>query len=166
MKRCNEWDLIQESDRKIVEKHLQNIPIRLGALASDLGLKVKVGTLEPGISGEIRPDVENGSYLIRISRHEPKARQRFTLAHEISHYLLHRDEIGDGIEDSILYRSQLSSKIEAQANRLSADIIMPVNVISSKIAGREGAISDQDVFDLSEEFSVSKRAMEIRLGIE
>lgn len=49
-------------------------------------------------------------------------RRRFTTAHEIAHFILHQDFIGDGIADDGLYRSKLSNAMEAQANKLAADI--------------------------------------------
>ena len=36
-----------------------------------------------------------------------KTRQRFTIAHKIAHFILHREAIGDGIVDDALYRSGL-----------------------------------------------------------
>ena len=56
-------------------------------------------------------------------------RRRFTIAHEIAHFLLHRDKIGDQLSDDAMYRSSLSSDDERAANRLAADILMPMGLI-------------------------------------
>ncbi len=108
--------------------------VPLGAIAKDLSLIVKRATLSMKISGEIHPHEEaEAGFIIRINRHEVRARQRFTLTHEISHYLLHKDKIENGIEDNALYRSNFSNTLEAQANRLAADLIMPWHILKEQI---------------------------------
>src|SRR3546814_1249474 len=42
---------------------------------------------------------------------------------------LHRNLIGDGVTDDAMYRSNLSSAVEVQANRMAADILMPWHLI-------------------------------------
>ncbi|MCV5491602.1 ImmA/IrrE family metallo-endopeptidase, partial [Escherichia coli] len=64
-----------------------------------------------------------------MNQHDMQARRRYTLAHEIAHFLLHRHLLRDGITDDVLYRSSQSSQIEAEANRLAADIIMPMHQV-------------------------------------
>ena len=77
--------------RQDIDEYLSEHPVKLGAMAKQLGIKVLLSTLPRGISGQIIQ--ENGNSVIRISRHEAKHRQRYTLAHEIAHCLLHSDRI-------------------------------------------------------------------------
>ncbi|MCZ3378944.1 MULTISPECIES: ImmA/IrrE family metallo-endopeptidase [unclassified Rhizobium] len=162
-----EWQSLAPEICALLEKHQQSIPVKLGELAHDLGLTVKAATLDVGISGEIAPDPDvAGAFKIRINRHEVKTRQRFTLAHEIAHFLLHRDRIGNGIMDNILYRSTLSDKYEAEANRLAADILMPEAVISEWRREKKGLAKREWVHPLAELFGVSEDAMSIRLGLK
>ena len=141
----------------------QQVPVRVGALAQALGLKVVAAALPLNISGMIQPD-DDGGFIIKVNRFEPKERQRFTIAHEIAHYLLHRDRISAGVVDSVLYRSKLSSRLEAEANKLAADIIMPMRQVQEKIALTPNKPSDDLVSSLAETFKVSKQAMSIRTG--
>ena len=98
-----EWSRIDEEHRKIIEPFLQEAPVRVASIARALGIEVKAATLKPRISGQIGPsETSRSGFRIRVNRHETKARQRFTIAHEIAHFLLHREDIGEGIEDSIL----------------------------------------------------------------
>jgi Zn-dependent peptidase ImmA (M78 family) len=159
-----EWHGLTEESRTIVEKFQKEIPVRVGDLARELGLIVKVSTLDVGISGLIRP--ENSTFKILVNKHEPSYRRRFTLAHEISHYLLHRDMIGDGISDNILYRSRLSDSVEAEANRLASDILMPPIAIDDW-KRRAGEMRPADmVSPMAAYFDVSEEAMRIRLGMK
>jgi Zn-dependent peptidase ImmA (M78 family) len=135
-------------------------------MARSLGIDVKLSTMKPGQSGKIQREAD-GRYVIRINRHETRERQRFTLAHEISHFLLHRDEIdrlAGGIVDNVLYRSGASEQKEFEANRLAADLIMPNEAVFSELEALGTPVSDEIIDKLAEIFRVSKAAMEIRLS--
>src|SRR5690606_15966338 len=105
-----------------------------------------------------------GKVVIRVNRHDVKERQRFTLAHEIAHFLLHRDQIGEGITDDILYRSSLSDAKEAQANRLAADIVMPWTLIQRSLETYTDLKLEQKIERLAQEAEISTTAIKIRLG--
>jgi hypothetical protein len=157
-----EWHSLPEGVRTLVEEHQDTAPVRLSQLAKTLGVTVKAATLGPGISGEIRPDGQG--FVIRVNRHDPSKRQRFTVAHELSHFLLHSDQISTGISDDVLYRSSLSDRREAQANRLAADILMPDDLILVSVEeALEKGVGDLVLF-LAEQFSTSEGAMRIKLG--
>ncbi|GAA4821717.1 ImmA/IrrE family metallo-endopeptidase [Sphingosinicella ginsenosidimutans] len=147
----------------ILEEFTKDVPVKVGALAKALGLKVVVAALPLKISGLIKPDPDGG-FVIKVNRFEPKERQRFTIAHEIAHFLLHRDKIQAGVVDSVLYRSKLSSRVEAEANRLAADIIMPLDKVSELSAVYRTQGDHQIIATLAETFQVSRQAMEIRTG--
>lgn len=153
--------------RAIIDRHLATFPIRLGELARELGVgAVKVSSMKTGVSGQISR--EHGEYVIRVNRNEARERQRFTIAHELAHYLLHRDLVDastDGITDTVLYRSGASENVEYEANRLAADIVMP-RVAISKIINSEyrGLVTEAAIENLANRFGVSKAAMEIQLG--
>src|SRR5690349_7799213 len=105
---------------EIVSRYAQDAPVDVNALARDLGLDVSIDVMGPDIAGKIvrdRSDKSPAGYSIYINGHDSHRRQRFTLAHEIGHYILHRDLIGDGLIDSALYRSKLGEWYERQANR-------------------------------------------------
>ena len=157
---------LSDEAERIILNHQKTPPVLLGKLAQDLGLIVKRATLPTGISGEIKSsDEARSGYMIRVNRHESKARQRFTVAHEIAHFLLHKEYIGDGIKDSVLYRSSLSDTIEREANRFAAQIIMPWHLIQKKIDEYGGVKTEQDVEQIASDFKVSSTAMGIRLGV-
>lgn len=159
-----EWAKIFAAERAIVERHLLDAPVKLGAVARELGISVKLSTLNPGESGNISK-VED-QYVIRINRYESRERQRFTLAHEIAHFLLHRDIIDStegGITDNVLYRSGAPEQAEYEANRLAADLVMPKELIRPRLRQLGVPISEEVIEYMAEAFQVSKAAMEIRL---
>jgi Zn-dependent peptidase ImmA (M78 family) len=164
-KNSREWLKISESDRQKVEKYLQDVPVKLGAIAKELGIDVKLSSLPLNISGQIART--QSGYEIKINRHESRQRQRFTLAHELAHYLLHKDVIdkmGGTLSDNVLYRSGASETIEYEANRLAAQIVMPEQALQSAFSRYGEQLSESMVELLAEQFGVSKAAMEIRVA--
>jgi len=86
-------------------------------------------SLENEVAGLIKRDVEKGGesgYAIFVNAHHSEARRRFTIAHEIGHFVLHRSHIGGGIMEDVLLRAEgFSNSQERQANAMAADILMP-----------------------------------------
>jgi len=130
------------------------------------GLNVWSDQMDAGISGKLMPDQINGGpsgYSVIVNGKEPYYRQRFTVAHEIAHFVLHRQQIqliASGITDDVFYRSTLSNAQEAEANRFAADVLMPYALIESLIAGGTSSVPA-----LASALQVSETAMTVRLGI-
>lgn len=158
-----EWNGLDPDLRAAIAQFQDEPPVRLPELAKALGVTVKAATLRPGISGEIRPNEDRSGFVIRVNRHDPPKRQRFTVAHELAHFILHKDQIGNGIEDDVLYRSSLSDKREQQANRLAADILMPKTLLdNAKEMATEKGVGDIPMY-LADIFGVSEMAMRIKV---
>lgn len=161
-----EWQALAAPTRETIEAHQLEAPVKLATIADALGLRLRAATLPAGISGEIRPDPDRvESFIIRINKHDSPRRQRFTVAHEIAHYLLHGDQIGQGITDDVLYRSSMSDFREAQANRLAADILMPQHLVNQWLNAAQVLGVDDVVAYLADRFEVSEASMRIKLGL-
>ena len=146
------------SEKHIVDRHKQEVPVDITALATALGLAVYDDEdLQDGVSGVIRRD--GSGYRINVNPNDSYRRQRFTIAHECAHYLLHREKIGDGITDDAMYRSdKMTTAEEYEANNMAAELIMP------KISVLEQFNAGNDTFSgLAETFAVSVPAMRVRL---
>jgi len=159
-----EWGRLSDNERDAILAHQLNGNVPVGAVATALGIRIKVSNLGPGNSGQISRDGDG--YLIRVNRFEAKERQRFTIAHEIAHFLLHKDIIDsspDGIVDTVLYRSGAPESIEFEANRLAADILMPRSSVERRLRELGGRVTEMVIDLLAKDFKVSRAAMEIRL---
>ncbi len=163
---------IEEITQNLKEDSLlDTIPVNLEKIANHYEIKVfyrYIGKL----SGQIIKK-ENNTYEIIVSVLHPNTRQRFTLAHELAHYFLHKQEIGDGINETALYRSGLSNKMEAEANRLAGNIIMPghkIDEILEEITKKIGLSVENGkeiiITLMADIFEVSKQAMTYRLGLQ
>ena len=149
---------ITEEQQEIIAKHQTATPVHIVPMARELGLKVfKNKEFPDNLSGLIMKDAEE-TYSIHANGNQGITRQRFTIAHELAHFLLHKNQIGDGIKDDFLYRSKLPSKIEREANRYAAALLMPEHLLKTE-ENKELTISEQ-----AEKFWVSNITMDIRLG--
>jgi IrrE N-terminal-like domain len=157
---------VKMSEAETVRRYTSSFPVKVGELAKELGLIVTRAPMPPKISGLIKPcpDAPAG-FEIRVNKYESAERQRFTVAHEIAHYLLHRNDIGAGVVDSIMYRSNLTSRKETEANQLAADIVMPAKIVSLELKQLGGSRTDDTAEKLASVFRVSVPAMKIRLGV-
>lgn len=158
-----------EKDIEIAVEHIKrDKPVDLHELASDLGLKVKKSfDLEDDIAGMIECD-DNDTHTIFVNALQHPNRQRFTLAHEIGHFLLHRSLIGDGLDDTKAYRSTDAGKYynglvgpqeETEANKFAASALMPSHLIDKY---QEEGITEAS--ELAKKLQVSEQAMKIRLA--
>mgnify|MGYP005853684599 CR=1 FL=1 len=161
-----EYKRIQGSTKEILDRYTSEYPVKLGQLAKELEASVKISSMNTGVSGQIMR--EDSHYLIRVNRHEARERQRFTIAHELAHLILHKsviDSSPDGIKDNVLYRSGAPERIEYEANRLAADIVMPMALVEKVLREEfDGVVTEATIESLAARFQVSKVAMEIRLS--
>nr|AIA15937.1 protein of unknown function (DUF955) [uncultured bacterium] len=149
------------STSETIARFQKAAPVDVFRLADALGLTLFFDDLGSKISAKIQRDPFKGGpagFVIYVNAAEPHVRQRFSAAHEIAHYVLHRDLIQQGVTDDTMYRStELSSYYETQANQMAADILMPASLV------RERAALINSANLLAMQFQVSKAAMEIRL---
>ena len=162
--------MIMSEQLKIIKTNQRKAPVQTVPIAKKLGLKVyksKRGVWQDDLSGLLRKAPNDPeSFYIYVNGDHHLNRRRFTIAHEIAHFVLHRDLIGNGISDDALYRSGLSNAVEAQANRLAADILMPWHLLDpyiEKLTAIEKGVVVIKV--LANAFDVSLSAMSIRMGV-
>jgi Zn-dependent peptidase ImmA (M78 family) len=154
--------IVDLSEEEVIRRNQISAPVDVTRIAEALGIKVWESALPNGISGKLVRDSCNGGrsgFSIIVHSSEAFVRRRFTVAHEIAHFVLHRNKITNELADDALYRSGLPTREEAQANRLAADILMPRHLIA-----RESSFGSDPAY-LAKRFHVSEPAMRIRLGL-
>lgn len=152
------------SQLDIIQHHSKEAPVNIVGIANDFGITIKADNLSSQVSGVIKKDgVVNGipKYTIIVNQNDNPYRQRFTIAHELAHFILHKFFIGDGIQEDALYRSGLSDAMERQANRLAADILMPENLVKKLMFEH-----NNDVSVVAKKLEVSKEALRILVSSE
>lgn len=156
---------IQEaSDWNVIRAYQKVLPVDVVGLAGALGIRVYDAKFGDDVSGILRKDSQYGGskgYSILVNHRHPLNRKRFTIAHEIAHFVLHRDRTGEEVKDDMFYRSEtLPSPLEREANEMAAKILMPQNLLSQLRA--EGIT---DLEEMAARLKVSRQALAIRLGI-
>lgn len=156
---------MEKSEISIVARHMGVAPVNLEAIFADLGVAFEKRWMDDA-SGSI---TRNGDdFTVTVNALESETRQHFTAAHELAHYLLHRDLMGDGKRmhrhvDRLYGGGEQSGDVvfkrshEIEANRIAAQIVMPRALLKEKYA------ETPNVAVLAAQFGVSKAAMEIRL---
>jgi Zn-dependent peptidase ImmA (M78 family) len=154
----------EQSAMKLLREHdALSPPIDVEALAGALGIRVTYEALDNDVSGLML--FEGGTARVAVNQSHHRNRQRFTLAHEIGHLLLHAN--GDRLfVDRRFFRNEWASKgelrEEVEANAFAAALLMPRALIRRHL-DFEGGITDVDVFRLATQFGVSEQAMTLRL---
>lgn len=150
---------------KVIDKYWHQTPVPVYSIIEELGLGPIFLPMDENISGWIeRKDA--GKYEIAVNEHHASVRQRFTAAHELGHYIYHRDLLDGGVGDTRAYRAASSPLPNAairpvherQANSFAANLLMPRHILSA-IADRSNVVGLATMFDVSAE------AMKIRLGV-
>lgn len=168
----NRRNAISKRARAILEENeITAPPIPVERLARTLGAKLRYSPLDEELSGMVY--IKDNVPIIGVNALHHPNRQRFTIAHECGHLLLHRAEITREIhvdkDFPMLMRNAVSStgveEMEVEANFFAAEFLMPESFIGESLGDRPFDIDDEGaVSALAKEFKVSASAMRFRLG--
>ncbi len=141
-------------------------PVLVERMIRAKGITIRKGHLDDDVSGLL---VRHGdTATIGVNASQNALRQRFTLAHEFGHFLLHEgivEHVDHGYR--VNYRDSESALArdveEIEANYFAASLLMPVALLDANDAVH--AIDNDDlVRDLAKRFQVSRHAMSLRLA--
>lgn len=82
------WRVVQEAQRVVREHHIPSLET-IEATAEHLGFPVAYVTHLPDKVDGLAVPVNDRFTVIAINRHHPVLRQRYSIAHELGHCLLH-----------------------------------------------------------------------------
>lgn len=164
----------RKQGEKLIERFgITDWPVKVEAIAEDLGLEVTYENLgSDEVSGLLVSNGNSAHIFVQEGNHEH--RQRFTIAHEIGHFvLLHQFESGKHVHvDRGNFISQRGPRAsegvdpkEIEANQFAASLLMPSKLMHQRVNELVGAgpLLDQHVEKLAKDFKVSEQAMTIRL---
>lgn len=142
-------------------------PVPVERIANQLGAEIRFEPFEGELSGMIH---RRGrcTAVIGINSLHPETRQRFTIAHEIAHLVLHSDEDFHVDNRYLGFRNDRSSQAiddsEIEANQFAATLLMPQQLVQSDLNDLPEGIDPEEVIaDLADKYKVSAQAMTIRL---
>lgn len=154
------------------ESSVHGVPVNVFAIAREKNINV---VPEPGLPDEIsgffkRYGKRDGRPVIVLNDAHSDTRKRFTLAHELGHYVLHGDPL-DVVTEKIHFRisnGDPSDTNEIAANAFAAELLMPAAVVRQELSnqfpdGLPLTQIDQAATKLSSKFDVSLDAMRYRI---
>ncbi len=142
------------------------IPVPIEALCKQLDI-VGIETLTTeGFEAALITDALKASGAILVAEGRPRKRRRFSIAHELGHFLIPAHLPADGqilCTSADLRRSDQKSaeprrRMEAEANRFASLLLMPPHLIREGLR-RADRPDLAEVLALAERFDVSKEAM-------
>ena len=135
-------------------------------VANTLGIKV-YETKEISQPSFIAYDSDLECYEIYLNAKDVGTRQRFSIAHEIAHYILHKDKIIIFGAVGRTCEYSLSMAEEKDADILAGCILMPENSVKEYLIKNNISIDDKIERDIvknfAKEFEVSLIAATLRL---
>lgn len=168
--------LINQRIERLLEKFkIKRPPVNVKRIASKLGLTVQMEPFDDE-EGEMSGILirEGNKVILGVNNSHHSNRQRFTIAHEIGHYLLHE---GDRVFVDRNYRvslrdsdSSLGTKWEeVEANTFASSLLVPERFLIQDLQKENIDIEDSKksnglIKRLAKKYRVSAQAMSFRLN--
>ncbi len=152
-------DLLQEAA-------MVQAPVPVDEVARYLGIQVDEVDLGEECSGMLVREEDYAVIGVNANHHEH--RKRFTIAHEIAHYMLHGGEAYIDKPPHIDFRAADSGsgtqQEETEANQFAAALLMPADQVRAAVAEQPfDPAGDDELLNLARCFKVSPQAMTTRL---
>lgn len=166
----NEKEIMRRAEDFCEEHGVTEYPVKIVELCGKYGLDVYEEYMPEGVSGLIVYQDENFSKfptgkLIVANLRDSAKRRRFTIAHELAHFVLHRKD------DEALYAHRdagQNSPAEREANIFASCVLMPASLVRGAIDDLNtslwgGATDSEKIYHVANEFAVSADAARVRL---
>jgi len=142
------------AQRLLAEHQINTAPVDVEGVARALNIEVKKQNADPDLSGFVLRNPENGTVVIGVNSAHAITRRRFTIAHELGHFLLHEGEtlrVDRTHAFRVNLRDDISSKgtdiEEKEANLFAAELLVPFTFLRKDLR-------DQGTLDLGDEDAI------------
>jgi len=161
----------REAYRLLQELGIEKPPVSVRKIAQQLRVRVVAESLDdPELSAALYRDEKQA--VILVNANHSRTRQRFSIAHELGHFRLHRSPIFVDKRVRINFRDSRSAlgiqPEEIQANRFAAALLMPEQWVLAEVNRQRehGKTPDDDrvIRELARVFAVSPEAVQHRLA--
>lgn len=158
----------QLTDALLVQTGVASPPVPVDRIIAAQGITIEPSASLGDVSGLVLR--RGNEIIIGVNKKQVPVRQRFTLAHELAHALLHH---GEEVRFDKSFRVNLRSETsglgvnveEIEANHFAACLLMPRRFIEADPQAALVDVEDlQAVKELANRYRVSPHAMSIRLG--
>lgn len=140
------------------------LPVDVESLVKQQGVQIVYEAGSEALSGMLIVDGD-GAFVV-VNSNDVDKRQRFTLAHELAHFVLHRPE-GMAVFHRDEKTSQGTDRVEMDANAFAAELLMPEVAVKAEASKRTlDLVTDEglrNIKAMAKRFGVSEQAMSFRL---
>lgn len=151
------WDMVRSRANELSRPY-SSPPVPVLEIAESHGVDVVLASFGD-VGDKVAGFCDFGAAKLFVNAEDLIQRQTFTIAHELGHWILHRDYFNNHPERySILPRFQKterSNPFEQEANMFAANLLVPRRLLSP--------VKNAPVAELASIFAVSREMMEIRL---
>jgi Zn-dependent peptidase ImmA (M78 family) len=163
-------NLEARAEKTLRDTDTYRVPVAIDVVARRLNLTMEAAALGENVSGMLVVKGERGA--IGYNSAHARVRQRFTISHEIAHYLLHAKKSEKAqlfIDRHVTFRRDENSSTgvdrdEVEANQLGAALLMPKGLVQQEIRRHDLNLDDEEAISLLvKRFNVSTAAMSNRL---
>jgi len=157
--------------RLLAENKVDRPPVPVERIARSQTVLIRKQAVDDTVSGFLYRNISTDKKLIGVNKRQHPNRQRFTVAHELGHLLLH--SVSDVHVDkafSVKHRDERSSEgmdvEEMEANLFAAELLVPVHFLQDdlKRLGDLDLLHDEKIAQLAKLYRVSNQAMAVRLS--
>lgn len=142
-----------EVDQILHENFVSDAPVPIVEIARNYGLLVKevdLGNFGDRVAGFIDPLQK----IIYVNEKDKPARQAFTVAHELAHWIMHKNKLHSQPDKyAVLYRMPLGAKtedeVEKEANAFAARLLVPRDLLNKYKNSNIATVAK--IFGVSEE---------------
>ena len=166
---------VKRSDRMLTETRVEELladtgvkcaPVSVDKVAEHLGIKIELVDLGQDCSAVLVRKGIRG--IVGVNKEHHLNRRRFSIAHEIGHFVLHRGDTyvdkGYRVHFRDLESGSATKREEMAANAFAAELLMPAEWVKRAFDEQPFDLSDDDGLErLAKEFRVSVQAMAYRL---
>jgi len=158
-------EALMEISKKYPEidfKDLDIMPVPVEVVCRKIGIDVEERSFYEDVSGVIYKK-NNGRYYIDINRKHHLFRKRFTIAHELGHFIKHKDVLD--AEREILERrvaraySADEHMRELEANEFAGRLLMPKILFLKRYNDYKDSKDKNAIYKFAVEFEVSTQAI-------
>lgn len=158
----------QRANDILADMQISVAPVPVDRIAKAQNVAVRYAPLDDGLSGMafIRDDTR----VIAVNALHHVHRQRFTIAHELAHHVLHSEILTGGdihVDRVILHRDDLAAsgtdKLEITANAFASELLMPDFLIRAEAGDVVDLLDEAKLARLAKRFKVSMAALQFRL---
>lgn len=164
------WAIAKSKAQELIRKSgIGEAWVPVEKIAESIGAMIRFQPFEGDVSGMAHR--HEGRAIIGVNSIHPETRQRFTIAHEIGHLVLHQhDEIhvDEQLRSAANFRNEVSSlgvdDEEIEANQFAAELLMPEEFLKRDIEIVKAREPEAAIAELADRYKVSVQSMAIRLS--